>query len=150
MVSIFCPTFKPSCDNMLSIRSGEKCTCSSLSFALMNQIYSLDHVQQVLSYQTQLATVTLSSTWCRTATTETGWPDSSSLTRWSLSSEPTASPVSSPGQELRPCTRVSNHHRILSLESLDSFLFKGTGRCVQMFDWFCVSDYSKQLSTASI
>ena len=64
--------------------------------------------QQGRSYRTRPATVTLSSTWCRIATTETGWPGCSSPIRWRSSSEPTHSPASSPGPELRPCTRVSN------------------------------------------
>lgn len=67
--------------------------------------------QQVPSYQTRHATVTPSSTWCPTGTTETGWLGSSSLIRWRSSSEPMDSPASSPGRELRPCTRVSYQHR---------------------------------------
>ena len=60
----------------------------------------------MLRSQTQPATATLSSTWFLTDTTETGWLGRSSRTRWRCSSEPTHSPASSPGRELRPCTRV--------------------------------------------
>lgn len=76
----------------------------------LHQICPLGHVNQAPSYQTQHVTVTLSSTWCRTATTETGWPEYSCPTRWRSSSEPMALPVSLPGQELRPCTRVSTEY----------------------------------------
>lgn len=55
--------------------------------------------------------VTPSSTWSLTGTTETGWPNSSNLIKQRSFSEPMDWPVSLPGQELRPCTRVSYQHR---------------------------------------
>ncbi|XP_030593754.1 large ribosomal subunit protein mL65 isoform X2 [Archocentrus centrarchus] len=77
-----------------------------------NNIFTASRARlQVRSYQTRHVTVTLSSTWCPTDTTETGWLGSSRPTKWRFSSEPTRSPASSPGRELRPCTRVSGTTR---------------------------------------